>query len=103
MTTELSAAPSSHASDRADLYGGLGLGLATLAALVVANSALEPYYTAFLHLTGEVPRHHHRPAGYAISGLVPVEAGPLSVRSANRRAEELSVDAELKNFETARM
>jgi NhaA family Na+:H+ antiporter len=54
MTTELHAAPSSHASDRTDLYGGLGLGLATLAALVVANSALEPYYTAFLHLTGEV-------------------------------------------------
>src|SRR5580704_7653481 len=54
MTTELNAAPSSHTSDRSDLYGGLGLGLATLAALVVANSALEPYYTAFLHLTGEV-------------------------------------------------
>ena len=32
----------------------MGLALATLAALVVANSALEPYYTAFLHLTGEV-------------------------------------------------
>jgi NhaA family Na+:H+ antiporter len=44
----------SHESDRSDLYGGLGLALATLAALLVANSALEPYYTAFLHLTGEV-------------------------------------------------
>src|SRR5258708_33990482 len=44
----------SHPSDRSDLYGGLGLGLATLAALLVANSALAPYYTAFLHLTGEV-------------------------------------------------
>jgi len=43
-----------HESDRSDLYGGLGLGLATLAALLVANSALEPYYTALLHLTGEV-------------------------------------------------
>jgi NhaA family Na+:H+ antiporter len=43
-----------HASDRSDLYGGLGLALATLAALLVANSALEPYYTALLHLTGEV-------------------------------------------------
>jgi NhaA family Na+:H+ antiporter len=42
------------ASDRSDLYGGLGLGLATLAALLIANSTLEPYYTAFLHLTGEV-------------------------------------------------
>src|ERR1700676_3448292 len=44
----------SHASDRSDLYGGLGLALATLAALVVANSALHPYYAALLHLTGEV-------------------------------------------------
>jgi NhaA family Na+:H+ antiporter len=51
--TELNA-PASHPSDRSDLYGGLGLALATLAALVVANSALEPYYSAFLHLTGEV-------------------------------------------------
>jgi NhaA family Na+:H+ antiporter len=46
-----SAAP---ASDRSDLYGGLGLALATLAAMLVANSSLEPSYTAFLHLTGEV-------------------------------------------------
>ena len=52
--TELHAAPPSQASDRSDLYGGLGLALATLAALVVANSALAPYCTAFLHLTGEV-------------------------------------------------
>src|ERR1700730_10515223 len=44
----------SHESDRSDLYGGLGLALATLAALLVANSALEPYYTAPLHLTVEV-------------------------------------------------
>jgi Na+:H+ antiporter, NhaA family len=49
-----SHAAASHESDRSDLYGGLGLGLATLAALAVANSALEPYYSAFLHLTGEV-------------------------------------------------
>jgi len=49
-----SHAAASHESDRSDLYGGLGLGLATLAALAVANSALEPYYTTFLHLTGEV-------------------------------------------------
>jgi Na+:H+ antiporter, NhaA family len=53
MTPEShSAAP--HESDRSDLYGGLGLAMATLAALLVANSALEPYYTALLHLTGEV-------------------------------------------------
>jgi NhaA family Na+:H+ antiporter len=53
MTQSHAAAPS-QASDRSDLFGGLGLGLATLAALLVANSALEPYYTALLHLTGEV-------------------------------------------------
>src|ERR1700722_15198367 len=52
MTTE--SHPAAHANDRSDLYGGLGLGLATLAALLVANSALHPYYTALLHLTGEV-------------------------------------------------
>src|SRR3984957_5155599 len=52
MTTE--SHPAAHANDRSDLYGGLGLGLATLAALLVANSALNPYYTALLHLTGEV-------------------------------------------------
>jgi len=54
VTLESHAAAPSQANDRSDLYGGLGLGLATLAALLVANSALEPYYTAFLHLTGEV-------------------------------------------------
>jgi NhaA family Na+:H+ antiporter len=54
MTTESDSAAPSHESDRSDLYGGLGLAMATLAALLVANSALEPYYTALLHLTGEV-------------------------------------------------
>jgi NhaA family Na+:H+ antiporter len=43
-----------HSSDRSDLRGGLALGLATLAALLVANSPLFPTYTAFLNLTGEV-------------------------------------------------
>jgi NhaA family Na+:H+ antiporter len=42
------------AADRSDLYGGIGLGLATLAALIVANSSLEQYYTTLLHTTGEV-------------------------------------------------
>jgi Na+:H+ antiporter, NhaA family len=41
-------------SGQADLYGGLALALATLAALVVANSPLDVYYSEFLHLTGEV-------------------------------------------------
>jgi hypothetical protein len=43
MTTDAHAAVPSPANDRSDLYGGLGLGLATLAALLVANSALEPH------------------------------------------------------------
>jgi NhaA family Na+:H+ antiporter len=46
--------PAAPASDRPDLYGGIGLALATLAALLVANSSLEPFYTGFLHLSGEV-------------------------------------------------
>jgi Na+:H+ antiporter, NhaA family len=54
MKIESHSAATSHESDRTDLYGGLALGLATLAALLVANSALNPYYTALLHLTGEV-------------------------------------------------
>jgi NhaA family Na+:H+ antiporter len=33
------------AAHRSDLYGGIGLGLATLAALIVANSSLEQYCT----------------------------------------------------------
>ena len=40
--------------DRSDLHGGLALGLATLAALLVANSPLDLYYAEFLHLTAEV-------------------------------------------------
>ena len=47
------------AADRSDLYGGIGLGLATLAALIVANSSLEQHCTTLpprdwrsAHLTG---------------------------------------------------
>jgi NhaA family Na+:H+ antiporter len=54
MTTESRTAVAAHESDQSDLYGGVALGAATLAALMVANSALGPYYTALLHLTGEV-------------------------------------------------
>jgi NhaA family Na+:H+ antiporter len=43
-----------HESDRSDLHGGLALGLATLAALLAANSPLNSIYMDFLHLTGEV-------------------------------------------------
>ena len=40
--------------DKADLYGGLTLGIATLAALVVANSSLGPQYNALLNTSGEI-------------------------------------------------
>src|SRR5262249_33833488 len=37
-----------------DLYGGIALGIATLAALAVANSPLAPQYRALLDATGEI-------------------------------------------------
>src|SRR5215472_6271088 len=40
--------------DKVDLYGGITLGIATLAALVVANSPLGPQYSALLNATGEI-------------------------------------------------
>ncbi|HEY6258373.1 MAG TPA: Na+/H+ antiporter NhaA [Xanthobacteraceae bacterium] len=54
MTTQSHSKAAADASDRSDLYGGMGLGLATLAALLVANSSLAASYTALLHMTGEV-------------------------------------------------
>src|ERR1700726_3202457 len=41
-------------SDQADLFGGIALGIATLAALVIANSSLGPQYSALLDATGEI-------------------------------------------------
>jgi NhaA family Na+:H+ antiporter len=41
-------------SDQADLFGGIALGIATLAALLTANSALGPQYNALIHATAEV-------------------------------------------------
>jgi Na+:H+ antiporter, NhaA family len=43
-----------HDSGNADLYGGIILGIATIAALIVANSPLGPQYSALLEVTGEV-------------------------------------------------
>ena len=43
-----------HGSDNTDLYGGIVLAVATIAALVVANSPLGPQYEALLQTTGEV-------------------------------------------------
>ena len=47
-------APATGESDNAGLYGGIVLGLAAIAALIVANSPLGPHYEALLRTTGEV-------------------------------------------------
>jgi NhaA family Na+:H+ antiporter len=39
--------------DNTDLYGGIALGIAAAAALIVANSPLGSQYQALLHTTGE--------------------------------------------------
>jgi NhaA family Na+:H+ antiporter len=41
-------------NERADLYGGIALGAATLAALLIANSALAPHYDALIHAQAEI-------------------------------------------------
>src|SRR5580704_530596 len=41
-------------TDKADLLGGISLAIATLAALLAANSPLAPHYSALLQATGEV-------------------------------------------------
>src|SRR5438128_381954 len=44
----------SHDADNTDLHGGIVLGVATIAALIVANSPLGSQYEALLQATGEV-------------------------------------------------
>jgi Na+:H+ antiporter, NhaA family len=39
---------------KTDLYGGIALGIATLAALILANSPLASHYAALLQATGEI-------------------------------------------------
>jgi NhaA family Na+:H+ antiporter len=41
-------------TDKADLFGGIALGIAALAALLIANSPLGPQYNALLHATAEI-------------------------------------------------
>ena len=45
--------PASDDPDNTGLYGGIVLGLAAIAALVVANSPFGPAYEALLRTTGE--------------------------------------------------
>jgi NhaA family Na+:H+ antiporter len=44
----------SHGSDKTDLYGGIALGVAVLAAMLIANSAFGHAYEDLLHATGEI-------------------------------------------------
>jgi NhaA family Na+:H+ antiporter len=46
--------PMAQNSDQADLFGGIALGIATIAALLIANSALGPQYNALIHATAEI-------------------------------------------------
>jgi NhaA family Na+:H+ antiporter len=41
-------------TDKADLFGGIALGIATLATLLIANSPFGPQYSALIHATAEV-------------------------------------------------
>jgi NhaA family Na+:H+ antiporter len=41
-------------TDQADLFGGIALGITTLAALLIANSPLGPQYSALIHATAEI-------------------------------------------------
>src|SRR5438105_1960837 len=41
-------------TDRTDLFGGIALGIAAIAALGVSNSALGDYYDALIHMTAEI-------------------------------------------------
>jgi NhaA family Na+:H+ antiporter len=41
-------------ADKADLYGGVALGIASLVALVIANSPLGPQYSALFDATAEI-------------------------------------------------
>jgi NhaA family Na+:H+ antiporter len=43
-----------HDAENTELYGGIALGVATLAALLIANSVLEPQYSALLEAKGEI-------------------------------------------------
>jgi Na+:H+ antiporter, NhaA family len=46
--------PMAQTTDNADLFGGIALGVAALAALLTANSPLGPQYDALLHATAEI-------------------------------------------------
>src|ERR1035438_9343067 len=49
-----SISPMAQHNDNADLFGGIALGVATVVALLIANSALGPQYNALIHATAEV-------------------------------------------------
>src|SRR6266849_7549893 len=54
MADRRSISPMAQKTDNSDLFGGIALGLATLAALVIANSPLGPQYGALIQTTAEI-------------------------------------------------
>jgi Na+:H+ antiporter, NhaA family len=49
-----SVSPMPRTTDNADLFGGIALGIATLAALIIANSPLAPQYRDLFDATAEI-------------------------------------------------
>src|SRR5580700_879957 len=49
-----SVSPMPQNADKADLLGGVALGVATLAALFIANSPFAPQYSAVIQATAEI-------------------------------------------------
>jgi hypothetical protein len=54
MAHQVHSGSALHDTSQADLYGGIALSVATLAALLIANSSLGPRYTALFEVTGEI-------------------------------------------------
>jgi NhaA family Na+:H+ antiporter len=54
MTHKVYSRATAHSTGRADLYGGIALSIATLGALVIANSSLGPRYIDLFEVTGEI-------------------------------------------------
>jgi Na+:H+ antiporter, NhaA family len=53
-TSSWMTAQQTQPTDRTDLFGGIALGIAALAALGISNSALVHYYDALIHVTAEI-------------------------------------------------
>jgi NhaA family Na+:H+ antiporter len=54
LTAEIAISPMAQKTDQSDLFGGIILGIATLAALLIANSPLGPQYSDLIQATAEI-------------------------------------------------